>query len=135
MMSVIHWLLAKFEKQFVVYCLIGVSGVVLDFALFCLMVKHLGCNYQMANAISATIAITNNYWWNRKYNFRAIDRPWTRYIRFFFVGAVGLGVMSALLFVFVEVYFVGEVLAKGLAVVLVIFIQYYFNKRYSFGLV
>jgi putative flippase GtrA len=133
MMSVIHWLLAKFEKQFVIYCLIGVSGLLLDFVLFYVMIKYLDWHYQFANIISATIGITNNYWLNRNYNFKVRDRPWARFIRFFLVAFLGLFVMSGLLYILVEVYIIDEFFAKGLAVIMVALMQYYLNKRYSFA--
>jgi putative flippase GtrA len=127
------WLVGKISVQFLKYCMIGVSGVVVDFLLYCLMVQILNWDYQLANFISASAGIANNYWWNRKWTFQSKDHPWARFMRFYSVGVFGLGLSAGLLYLLIEQAGLGEVWAKVICLMIVVLFQYNLNKRYSFG--
>ena len=45
------------KKQFLLYCVIGVSGVTVDFAVYSLLVKTGRLDYQAANAISYALSL------------------------------------------------------------------------------
>lgn len=127
------WIADKLSMQFLKYCMIGVSGVVVDFLLYCLMVQVLRWDYQLANFVSASAGIANNYWWNRKWTFESKDYPWTRFLRFYTVGLVGLALSAVLLYLLIEQASFDAVSAKVITLMVVVFLQYYLNKRYSFG--
>jgi len=44
------------EKQFLLYCVIGASGVTLDFGIYSLLVKTRLLDYQAANAVGYSSA-------------------------------------------------------------------------------
>jgi len=127
------WIARKMSMQFIKYCMIGVSGVIVDFVLYCLMIQVLHWDYQVANFISASAGIANNYWWNRKWTFKSKDHPWTRFLRFYAVGLVGLVLSAVSLYFLIEYAEQGEVVAKVITLMVIVLLQYNLNKRFSFG--
>ena len=121
------------NRQFVTYCIIGLSGVAVDFALYYLFVRILEFEYQTANFFSASAGIANNYCWNRLYNFRVKDRPWARFMQFYIVGLIGLILSALMLYLLIDQASLDELSAKIITLVAVVFFQYNLNKRYSFG--
>src|SRR5258708_27806217 len=57
------------KKQFLLYCVIGASGVTLDFATYSLLLKFTGLHYQAANAIGYTAGTLLSFVLNARYNF------------------------------------------------------------------
>ena len=62
------------NKRFIVYCLIGFTGVSLDFFIFYLLNNQLGIYYQYANVISVSLGIANNFVLNAFFNFKMLDK-------------------------------------------------------------
>jgi putative flippase GtrA len=108
---------------------IGVSGVLLDAALFVVLTR-VGVLPAAATAISTSAGILNNYFWNARYNFRApLNTVHLR--RFFTVGLIGLGVSVVLL----QVLIIGglsPVPAKLVSLPCVVVSQFFANKYWTF---
>ncbi len=121
------------SRQFVLYSIIGVSGVLIDVAVYWLLVQWAGVNYQLANCISTSCGITNNFFANAFLNFKATDQLFVRYVKFYCVGLLGLGVSAVLLYFFVEVFGLDSLISKALTIVVVVIIQYSLNKKISFS--
>ena len=51
--------------RFLKFCVVGVIGTALDFGLFNLLHNVLGIHQVLANTVSITAAIVNNYTWSR----------------------------------------------------------------------
>jgi putative flippase GtrA len=51
--------------RFLKFCVVGVIGTALDFGLFNLLHNVLGVHQVLANTVSITAAIVNNYTWSR----------------------------------------------------------------------
>ena len=82
------------RRQFLVYCLIGVCGVTLDFLLYAGLVKWAGMHHQLANALSYSAGTINNFFLNAAFNFRTRDRLLARFVSFYAVGLLGLAVSA-----------------------------------------
>ncbi len=119
-------------REFVVYCLIGGSGVTLDCLVFVGLTMGLGWHYQLANAISVSCGICNNFFLNAFFNFKRTDRLWLRFLSFYSVGLLGLGVSAALLWLFVEVLCWNELIAKLVIIFVVTILQFTLNKCVTF---
>lgn len=92
-------------------------------------------HYLLANVISISIGITNNFIWNAKYNFKATDQLLKRYIKFYSVGLFGMAISSTILTILVS-GFNANVLASKAATIFVVFIvQFTLNRKYAFGAV
>lgn len=121
------------SRNFILYGLIGVSGVLLDLISFYVLEHHFDVNYQLANWISASLGITNNFLLNAFINFRKVDQLFKRYLKFYAVGLFGLAVMAAFLYVLVEQFGWDAFISKLSTVIIVFLLQYGLNKKFSFG--
>ncbi len=119
-------------REFVVYGLIGGSGVTLDCLVFAGLVYGAGWHYQLANAVSVSCGICNNFFLNAFLNFRRTDRLWLRFLSFYCVGLLGLGVSAALLWLFVGVLGWPELLSKLVIIFVVTVLQFTLNKCVTF---
>lgn len=118
--------------HFIKYSLIGVTGVTLDITIFYLLYQKLGMYYQVANIISVSCGITNNFLLNSFLNFKMKDKLFKRFIQFYSVGLFGLGISAGLLFLFVEQLHIIEIVAKLMTIAVVTIIQFNLNKRITF---
>ena len=121
------------SKEFVLYGIIGVSGVLIDLVTFYLLEHHYGMNYQLANCISTSLGITNNFFLNAFFNFGKTDQLGKRFVKFYTVGLVGLGVTALLLYISVGLLGWNAVISKGVIIIIVFLLQYTLNKKFSFS--
>lgn len=120
-------------RNFLLYAVIGCSGVVLDMALFFVLFNAAGMDEQVANVISTTAGITNNFVWNTLFNFRKRDRLPARFAKFYLVGVSGLLLTAALLWLLATVLGVDANIVKAASLPAVLLLQFWLNKRWSFG--
>ncbi|MEV6229459.1 GtrA family protein [Saccharopolyspora sp. NPDC003752] len=121
------------SRSLLLYAVIGASGVLLDYLLFLLLFNAAGLHEQLANAISTTAGITNNFVLNTLFNFRKRDRIAVRFLRFYAVGVAGIGLTFVLLQVFSGWLGIDPNLVKAGSLPVVLIFQYSINKKWSFG--
>ena len=124
--------LYKTHEQFVRYSVIGLSGVALDFVIFLILFNVFNMNAIVANIISTSCGITNNFILNRLFNFKKKDFTLLRFLSFFATGLVGLLVSTAIIRVFHDYAGFNANVVKLAAVIIVVLIQYFINKHVSF---
>ncbi len=131
-------------KQFVKFCLIGVSSTVLDVVISRLLMDKFGINWLAANTLSFAVAVTNGYLWNSLWTFRGMGaaRKHTQYLKFVAVNLVGYGlntVIMATTILMLTGHMTGTpprgiwAVAKGTAVLLVAIWNFLANKRWTFA--
>jgi dolichol-phosphate mannosyltransferase len=123
-----NWLqLAKF-------CVVGVTGYVVNLAIYAALVHGAGMHYIAAAVISFLVAVTNNYLWNRVWTFKH-QRGHVAYqgLRFLVVSTLSLGANLLFLTALVGLD-VGKVPAQAIAIVLVTPLNFVGNKLWSFRL-
>ncbi|WKZ24282.1 MAG: GtrA family protein [Candidatus Dojkabacteria bacterium] len=136
------------KKRFILYISIGFTGLTLDIISFIIMVRWLGMNEFIANTISMSIGITNNFFLNAFLNFKRTDRLLLRYVSFYSVGLVGIAVGNLFLWIFMIWLgaYVHQILVlisqpialyqlelvKGGSIVFIAVMQYFLNKHFSF---
>ena len=57
--------------QLVRFGLVGASGYVINIAVYALCVHPLGIDYRVSATLAFVAAVTNNFWWNRHWTFKA----------------------------------------------------------------
>jgi putative flippase GtrA len=119
-------------RSFILYQLIGVSGVLLDLVLFLLLYNGLGVHEQLATVVSTSAGITNNFLLNSFLNFRKRDGMLRRFLRFYAVGLIGIGLVAVLLLVFHTWLGVDANVVKVVSLPVVAVLQFLLNKRWSF---
>ena len=99
------------KRQFVhgiKFGLVGVSGAVLNLAIFWFLVDHLGYSPNLGSIAAFACAVSTNYLLNHSWTFRqeiAGDRvALEAYTRYVVVNIFGLGVNLAILNVFITVF-------------------------------
>jgi putative flippase GtrA len=114
------------------FCLVGVSGYVVNLAVYALLLRSAGLHYLAAATCSFFVAVTNNYVWNRVWTFRH-QRGHFAYqgARFLVVALVALVANLVVLRVLVG-FGVGKILAQAIAIVLVTPLNFVGNKLWSF---
>ena len=133
-MEIITYIRGFYEKNqlFVKYAIIGASGVALDFLAFYILNVQLHVYYQYANIISVSLGITNNFFWNAFFNFRVTDKMLGRFVKFYLVGLLGLGLSSLLLYLLIDLASLMPLLAKAITMIVVVLVQFTLNKKFSF---
>lgn len=138
----------KKNKSFFLYILIGFSGLTLDMLSFTLMTRGFHLSEYIANPISMSLGIINNFFLNAFLNFKKTDRLGARFMSFYTVGLVGVAVSNGILWLFNDILgnmvsallmWITPVLAqyrlelvKGGSIVVIAILQYFLNKRFSF---
>ena len=60
--------------QFWKYCLVGVTGFIVNLTVFWLMINMFDAHYLVAGTVSFGIAVTNNFLLNRHWTFESSER-------------------------------------------------------------
>lgn len=123
---------AALPKQFVLYCVIGASGVTLDFGIYSLLVKTLAVDYQIANAVGYASGTLLSFILNARFNFRVDNKLALRLLIFCGVALLGWLVSAGLLQLLIGHYGFNKYLAKAATLVAVVLLQYNLNRRLSF---
>lgn len=117
--------------QLLKYILIGVLGLIVDFGIYGLL-THLQMNVELANVISSSCGIINNFLWNSFINFRVYDRFFLRFISYFLIGQLTTIFTTLSLFIFVHKLGFDNLLVKIAATFVATLIQFIINKLITF---
>jgi dolichol-phosphate mannosyltransferase len=114
------------------FCLVGVTGYVVNLAVFTLLVSGLDLHYLLAATCSFLVAVANNYTWNRLWTFRH-QRGHYGYqgMRFLLVSTSALGANLLVLHALVTAG-LAEVPAQAIAIIAVTPLNFVGNKLWSF---
>ncbi len=121
-----------FDRNFILYAFIGVTGVTIDFLLFTFLVKVLGLYYVISNVISVSFGLVNNFILNRRYNFKVYNKPLQRFLSFYLIGFIGIAISTLLIHVFTEILVIPILISKIMSVIIVVILQYILNKYFTF---
>src|SRR5262245_5342065 len=118
--------------QLAKFCLVGLSGYVVNLAVFATLVHWADMHYIPAAVCSFLVAVTNNYTLNRVWTFRH-QRGHFAYqgLRFLLVSTVALAANLAFLAILVALG-VPKVPAQAIAIALVTPWNFVANKLWSF---
>lgn len=122
-----NWLqLAKF-------CAVGGSGYVVNLAVFSLAVELGDLHHLVAATLAFLVAVTNNFWWNRHWTFRARGgHAGFQAARFFTVSVAAFLFAAVVLELLVSVVGVAEVPAQAISIVVATPLNFLGNKMWSF---
>lgn len=118
--------------QLIKYGLIGVLGLIVDFGSFYLMTKHFKLISEIANIISSSLGLINNYFWNCFANFKVHDHLIIRFIKYYLVGQITTLFTTVCLFIFVTLLHQNQLVVKVIATIIATLIQFVVNKLFTF---
>lgn len=126
--------LQRAGRQFIKYCLVGATGMVVNLAVFTFMLKVAGSHYMACATVSFVVAATNNFLLNKYWTF---DNPegavLNQMSRFIVVSITSLGLNLAILSLLLEQLLIGNrIFAQALAISLVTVFNFTGNKMWSF---
>jgi putative flippase GtrA len=121
--------------QLVKFCTVGGSGYVVNLTVFALCTHVLDLGYLLAATLAFVIAVTNNFWWNRHWTFKArTGRAGFQAPRFFTVSIAAFLFATAVLALLVDVAGVAKVAAQAISIVAATPLNFIGNKMWSFSL-
>lgn len=120
------------NRQFLLYAIIGVSGVLLDLAVFFILFNLVHIDKNVATTISTSAGITNNFFWNAHHNFKMTDRMLRRFLQFYSVGLSGIVLTIIIFQIFVNGLGWSANIVKVLSLGPVLVLQYLLNKGWTF---
>jgi putative flippase GtrA len=121
--------------QLVKFCAVGASGYAVNLAVFYVCVELVGVHYLLAATLAFVVAVTNNFWWNRHWTFKArsgaarFQAP-----RFFAVSILAFLVAATVLELLVSVAGLPELPAQAISIVVATPLNFIGNKMWSFAL-
>lgn len=119
-------------REFIKFSLVGASGFIVDFGLLVFFVETLGYSVFMANALSFSLAVINNFLWNKLWTFRQrSSRSSFQLGKFFSVSLVGLALNLFLMKVLVGmgIFYLG---AKVIITFIVVAWNFFANRYWTF---
>ena len=118
-------------NQLVKYVLIGILGLVVDFGTYWIL-TDININVEIANMISSTCGIINNFFCNSYTNFKVHNRMFLRFISYFLVGQITTVFTTISLFIFATKLGFSHLIVKVIATIVATLIQFVLNKFVTF---
>jgi putative flippase GtrA len=121
--------------QLVKFCAVGASGYVVNLSVFALCVGVLDVHHLVAATAAFVVAVTNNFWWNRHWTFKARSgRAGFQAARFFTVSVLAFLFAASVLELLVSVAGVPKLAAQAISIVTATPLNFIGNKMWSFAL-
>lgn len=87
--------------KFIKFCVVGFSGMVIDFGTTWLLKEKARVNKYIANSTGFCLAATSNYIWNRLWTFHSENSQIaSEYLSFIMISVIGLGINNLVIFIF-----------------------------------
>jgi putative flippase GtrA len=119
--------------QLVRFVTVGVSGYVVNLAVFAAAVHMVGIDYRVAAVIAWIVSVINNFWLNRHWTFDARhEHPVFQGARFFTVSLVAFGFTYLALIGLVDGAGIDKVPAQAIAVIAGTPLSFLGQKLWSF---
>jgi dolichol-phosphate mannosyltransferase len=121
--------------QLVKFCAVGASGYVVNLCVFALCFEAFGLHHLLAATAAFVVAVTNNFWWNRHWTFRARSgHAGFQAARFFSVSITAFLFAASVLQLLVSVAELPELAAQALSIAAATPLNFIGNKMWSFSL-
>jgi dolichol-phosphate mannosyltransferase len=117
------------------FLLVGLSGYVVNLAVFTFSLQVLSVHHIAAATIAFGVAVMNNFWWNRHWTFAAGGgHAGFQAARFFAVSVTAFLIQVAILELLITSAGMAKVPAQALSLVLATPVNFMGNKLWSFRL-
>jgi putative flippase GtrA len=118
--------------QLLQFALVGASGYVVNLAVFAVAVGPFGVHHIAAAVIAFSVAVMNNFWWNRHWTFDAKHgHAGFQAARFFTVSVLALVVNLVALELLVRGG-MGDIPAQAIAIAIAMPFNFIGNKLWTF---
>jgi putative flippase GtrA len=115
------------------FCVVGCSGMIVDFFFTWLCKEKFKWNKYISNSIGFILAATNNYIWNRIWTFQSQNMEVAReYISFVVISLIGLGLNNLIIYLVHEKLHFNFYLSKIIAIGCVTLWNFSLNYVFTF---
>jgi putative flippase GtrA len=119
--------------KFIKFCLVGFSGVIIDFTTTWLLKEKAKVNKYIANSTGFTLAASSNYVWNRIWTFHSENKDiFTEYYLFILIAIAGLAINNFVIFLLNDRLKMNFYLSKLIAVGVVTCWNFVMNYIFTF---
>ncbi|MEI6901042.1 MAG: GtrA family protein [Bacteroidota bacterium] len=123
-----------FVLKFIKFCLVGFSGIFVDFGITYFLKEVLKVQKYYANATGFITAATTNYILNRTWTFHSTNpHVLMEFSRFFLIALIGLGLNSAVIWLMNGKFKVNFYLSKLVGTILVTLWNFLINAYFTFA--
>lgn len=120
-------------EQLIRFCLVGASGMGVDFGLTYVLKEWARWNKYVANSLGFVCAATSNYILNRLWTFQSQDPQVVRqYLTFIAIAVVGLILNNTVIWLLNDRLRLNFYLSKLLAIGVVTFWNFFMNYFFNF---
>ena len=121
-------------RKFIKFCVVGFSGMLIDFGVTWLLKEKVKVNKYIANSTGFILAATSNYIWNRFWTFHSENSHIaTEYFSFILISLVGLAINNLIIYIFSDRMKFNFYLAKLLAIGVVTLWNFIMNYLITFS--
>lgn len=125
---------SEFLMKFIRFCLVGGSGVVVDFGITYLLKEKARINKYIANSAGFVCAASSNYFLNRIWTFASSDpHIMTQYLRFLGISIAGLLLNNLAIYILNDRlrmnFYISKILAIGVVTIWNFTMNYMFTFR------
>ena len=119
--------------QLLRFCLVGASGMIVDFGVTWLCKEKLKWNKYLSNSLGFVLAATNNYLWNRLWTFQSQSGEIVReYSTFVLIALIGLGLNNLIIYLLHDKLHLHFYLSKLIAIGCVTLWNFGMNYVFTF---
>ena len=123
-----------FILKFVKFCIIGFSGLFIDFGTTWVLKERIRINKYVANSAGFTLAATSNYVLNRYWTFHSENKQVvTEYFLFMLISLAGLFINNLVIFLLHGKLKLNFYMAKFLAIGIVTLWNFIMNYQFTFS--
>lgn len=127
----------RFPRRFVVFTMVGISGIFVNTFFLWMGTEWLGLPYQIASLAAIQIAIINNYTWNLRFTWRdreikGMRRIMRKFGQFTLVSWVAGGVNWIALILLTELGKMYYLIANLIAILIASLVNYFANDLWTF---
>ena len=123
-------------QKFIKFCVVGGTGMGVDFGLTYLFKEKVRVNKYVANTIGFLVAATTNYMLNRIWTFQSTNPHYMmEFGKFFLISILGLGINTLVLWFFVTKVRFNFYMSKLIAIGVVTLWNFFMNIIFTFTLV
>ena len=120
--------------QLLKFGLVGGSGYLVNLAVFAVLAGLLGTHYVLASIMAFCVAVSSNFFWNRRWTFGPGESNTAfQGARFFMVSIAALLINLALLEALVTGTSLGKLAAQAIAVAVAMPVNFVGNKLWTFA--
>jgi putative flippase GtrA len=122
-----------FLWKFLKFCIVGFSGMIIDFGTTWILKEKIKINKYIANSTGFILAASSNYLLNRFWTFHSINpRIITEYVSFIIISLFGLAINNLIIFLLNEKLKINFYLSKLFAVGVVTIWNFIMNYMITF---